>query len=190
MSKGGINPKVKDVLKLLGVGTIITVSVLFPGVAVAGNVILKEYQRYKWEKDKKEWEKFNQPRLRQILKRLEKQKTVEFLPNGAISITEKGKRKLLKYDLENIKLSRTTDGQWRIIMYDISEMKRWQRDIFRRFLKNLKFLKIQKSVYLTPFQCENEIEYLRQTFGVGAEVTIIKASGIENEEAYRKYFGL
>lgn len=183
--KERIDPRVKDVLKLLGLGTLLAIPILMPGVAY----IFKEYQKDKIESDKKEWEKFNLWRLRQVIKRLQKQKVVE-ITDGLVKITEKGRQKLLEFDLEKMELKRKTDGKWRLIIYDIADLRKEQRELFRSVLKRLKFLRIQKSVYLTPFVCESEIEYLRQIFDIGNEVIMMKVSGIENAEVYKKYFGI
>lgn len=180
-----IDPKVKEVLKLLGAGVLLTAAFLMPGTAI----LIKEYEKIKKEKDEKEWKKFNVWRLRQIIKRLQSQKDVEIV-GGQVKITDKGKNKLLTFDLEEIKLKEKTDGKWRIIIYDISNLRRFQRDIFRDTLKRLKFYRLQESVYLTPFICEDEIEYLRQTFQIGDEVQILTLSKLENEKAYREYFGI
>lgn len=185
-----IDPNVKTVLKLLATGVILATVLLFPGIAAAAPLI-KEYQNRKERKEyEKEWKKYNLYRLRQIIKRLENQKIVKFTNDGFIKITNNGNQKVLKYHIDDMNLSLKPDGKWRIIIYDISEMKKWQRNLFRAMLKKLKFLPLQKSVYLTPFPCENEIEYIRQAFEVGEEVRIITATGLENEEAYKKYFGL
>lgn len=181
-----IDPTVKTVLKILAAGVILTTVILVPGIAAAAPLI-KEYQNRKQEK---EWDKFNLYRLRQIINRLEKQKIVSFKTDGTAKITDKGKQKILKYNIDDMTLNLKPDGKWRIIVYDIEEMKKWQRELFRTMLKKLKFLQIQKSVYLTPFPCENEIEYLRQTYEVGTDVKIITATGLENEEAYKSYFGI
>lgn len=82
------------------------------------------------------------------------------------------------------------DGKWRIIIYDILTGKKEQANLFRRTLKRLKFLKLQKSVYITPFKCYDEIEYLRQACEVDREVLMLTVSGLENEKAYREYFGI
>jgi hypothetical protein len=57
-------------------------------------------------------------------------------------------------------------------------------------LKSLKFLRLQKSAYITPFICDDEIEYLRQFFNIGNEVIVLKITGIENEQVYKRYFGI
>lgn len=180
------DPKVKDVLKLLGGGTVLAASFVMPGAA---GVVLKEYKQYKKDKDEKEWKKFNLWRLKQVIKRLEKQKIVEFR-DGGVQLTEKGKRKILKFDLDDMQLKRKTDGKWRLIIYDIADFRKKERDFFREILKRMKFLKLQQSIYLTPYVCEDEIEYLKQMFGVGQEVQILKVTGIEKEKYYKEYFGI
>lgn len=183
---GKINPKVKEVLKILGAGTFLAASFVMPG---ATGVVLKEYEQHKREKDEKEWRKFNLWRLRETIKRLNAQKIIE-VKEGVIEITEKGRKKLLKFNLDDMDLGQKTDGKWRIIIYDISESKKKERDFLREILKRMKFLKLQRSIYLTPFICEDEIEYLKQMFGVGDEVKILKITGIDNEQAYKEYFGI
>lgn len=186
MSSGvRIDPKVKDVLKLLAAGVVLTTVVLFPGIAALGPVI-KEIQE---RRERKEWDKFNLWRLRQVTKRLEKQKVVE-ITHGIVKITDRGRRKLLKFNLDNIEIKRKTDGKWRLIIYDVANLKRSQSEFFRETLKKLNFLRLQKSVYVTPFICDDEIEYLRQLFDIGSEVLILKVAGIENEQVYKRYFGI
>lgn len=180
-----IDPKVKDVLKLLASGVILSTVVLFPGIAALGPLI-KEIQD---KKERKEWDKFNLWRLRQVIKRLERQKIVEII-NDAVKITEKGRRKILRFNINSMRIKRKTDGKWRLIIYDIANLKKSQREVFREMLKSLKFLRLQKSVYMTPFTCDDEIEYLRQFFNIGNEVIVLKITGIENEQTYKRYFGI
>lgn len=180
-----VDPRVRDILLLLGAGTFLVASIVMPGLPIILKPILEE----KRKKDEKEWKKFNLWRLKYILKRLQRQKMIEIV-GGVIRVTEKGKKKILKFDLENLKLKEKRDGKWRLIIYDVSNLKKQQREIFRSFLKRLKFLQLQESVYLTPFVCDEEIEYLRQTFQIGTEVQVLKVVGLENEEVYKSYFGI
>lgn len=180
-----IDPKVRDVLKLLAAGVILSTVVLLPGIAALGSIIEEE----KRKRERKEWEMFNLWRLRQVIMRLEKQKVVEIV-NNVVKITDKGKKKLLRFDIENMQLKKKTDGKWRLIVYDVADLRKEQRELFRLMLKKLKCFQLQESVYLTPFVCDDEIEYLRSIFNISKEVKVIKVSGIENEIVYRKYFGL
>jgi hypothetical protein len=180
-----IDPHVKDILTLLASGAILTASILVPPTTI----LYKEFEKYKRNKEYDQWQKFNLWRLKQVLKRLERQKTIE-VKGDQIVITDKGKKKVLQYNLETMSLRPKTDGKWRIIMYDISNMKKQERELFRSMLKKLQLLQLQESVYLTPFVCDDEIEFLRQQFNIGNDVIVLKVVGIENEPAYKKYFGI
>lgn len=180
-----IDPKVKDILLLLAGGTFLAASFIMPGLPL----VLKPFLNNQRQREDKEWAMYNTWRLRQIIKRLNEQKMVE-IKDGEVKITKKGRQKLLKYDLEKIELKKRIDGKWRLIIYDISNMKKPQREIFRATLKRLRFLQLQKSVYLTPYVCDDEIEFIRQTFNIGSDVILLKVKSIENEKAYKDYFGI
>lgn len=194
MKQSIINPKTKEVLLLLATGTLLLTSIVMPGVGIIAKEILKEYQRRQREQDIKEWQKYNPWRLRQLITRMQDSKYIKVIEEDGIpvvKITQKGKSRLLKYDLENLKLDESSwDGRWRLVIYDIPKIKKGQSELFRETLKRLEMLKLQKSVYLTPFKCKNEIEYLRQVLGIGNEVQILTVGNLENEAAYKSYFGV
>ena len=100
-----IDPRVKDILLLLSAGTFLAASIIFPGLPLAAKPILEAIKESQKQKRQKEWNKFNLWRLRQVIKRLEKQKLVEIVNvNGqpVVKITDRGKQKILKYDLEKV----------------------------------------------------------------------------------------
>lgn len=189
-----VDPKVKDILILLGAGTFLAASLVFPGLPVLAKAVIDLKNEAQTEKRMKEWDKYNLWRLRQIIKRMQDSKYVEIFDDDGISvvrISEEGKKKLFKYNLEDMSLDESSwDGKWRLIIYDVALAKKSQSEMFRRTLNKLKLLKLQKSVYLTPFKCEDQIEYLRQIYDIGKETLILKVGSIENEAAYRKYFGI
>ncbi|MFZ5366399.1 MAG: PaaX family transcriptional regulator C-terminal domain-containing protein [Patescibacteria group bacterium] len=49
------------------------------------------------------------------------------------------------------------DGQWRIVIFDISEASRYIRDVLREKLKSLGFGKLQQSVYISPYDFEQDL---------------------------------
>ncbi|HEY5600722.1 MAG TPA: hypothetical protein VIK81_01395 [Patescibacteria group bacterium] len=188
------DPKTFEVLKLLATGSILIASVIVPGLPIAAGALLKIKKNIDYENSRKEWEKFNLWRLKQVLKRMQNSKYVEIVTQRGVpvvKITDKGKEKLLKYDLQNLQLDQSKwDGRWRLIIYDVGKDKKRQVDTFRRTLNNLKVLRLQRSVYLTPFKCEDEIEYLKQVFDLDEEVQVLLIRSLDNESTYKKYFGL
>lgn len=190
MKSTKVEPKIKDILRLIGVGSAIAATFIVPGIPLLAKPFLAEKRR----QEELEWKKYNTWRLRQLLKRLKNQKMVEIIESESgpiVKISDRGKRKLLQYNLEDLQLiHKKWDHKWRIIAYDVDESKKSFRKSFQVVLKKLKFLQLQQSVYLTPFPCEDEIEFLRQIHGIGSEVAILTITGLENEQVYKEYFGL
>lgn len=190
-----ISPKIKDILFLLGSGVFLSSLIMFPGAGLGIKALYDVYEKFKRGKELKEWDKFNYSRLRFALRRLQKQKMIEIVEenqNSIVRLTQKGKMRTLKYNLEDMAIGKppTWDGKWRLIIYDITKFKHKQQSAFRHMLRKLRMLSLQKSVYLTPYPCGNEIEFLREYFDVGAEVIYIVAEKIENDQVYKRYFGL
>lgn len=186
--------RVQDILLLLGKGVLLSTLFLFPHAGVGIKAIYDFYKSTKREEDFKQWQKYNLTYLRFLLKRLQRQKLVTvYQQNGydVVRLTKKGKVKVLKYQLEEMQVKKQTkwDHKWRLIIYDITKFKHRQQTAFRRMLKKLKFLPLQKSVYMTPYPCHREIEFLREYFEVEEGVIYVIAEKIENDVLYRQYFG-
>lgn len=175
-------------------GTLLVGTIFMPGLGYAARMIDRAKRNYEWKESQRRWKKFNPYVLKRNLKRLRDQKDVEIVEKGGeelIKLTQKGHVKYLKFKLEELSLKgRKWDGKWRIVIYDIAKFKKNQVSAFRNILKYINFFQLQKSVYLTPYQCDEQILYLREYFGIGEEVLILRADKIENEDLYRQYFGL
>ena len=64
----------------------------------------------------------------------------------------------LKEDIPFFKFSQKKwDGYWRLVIFDIPEKKKLLRNALRRKLVSLSLGRWQKSVYITPFSLEEEI---------------------------------
>lgn len=190
----GKYPNTKEIIYLLGMGALITTGIVMPGalyVAKLVSDIKEESDRKKWQK---EWKKFNLYALKRNLKRLHQQKVIEFVKqNGEeiIKLTHEGSVRYLKLQLKELsQKGGKWDGKWHIVIYDISKFKRNQQSSFRNFLKSMNFLQLQRSVYITPYHCDEQIAYLREYFGISEDVILFEASRIENEPVYKGYFGL
>lgn len=110
-----------------------------------------------------------------------------------ISLTEKGKKKAgwLQIDALKIKRPKKWDGKWRIVIFDIAQLKKLYREAFRGKLKDLKFYPLQKSVWIYPFDCRAEIELLRDFFGLlEKEMRLIIAENIGDDSKLKKNFKL
>ena len=62
------------------------------------------------------------------------------------------------------------------------------RDILRIHLRSLGFEELQKSAFVHPFPCINEIEYIAKHYGIGKYVRFIIAESIDNEQYVKRRF--
>lgn len=136
----------------------------------------------------------NQKRnVRRAANRLKRQKLVKIYEKDGqeiIEITERGKQKILKYKFEAIKIpqQKKWDNIWRIVAFDIPEKHKRARDALRMKLKKLGFLKLQQSVFIYPFQCKNEVDFIAGFFGIKKYISYIEAQKIENDDKIKNHF--
>ncbi len=97
-------------------------------------------------------------------------------------LSVEGKKVALTYNLENMTISKHHwDKKWRIVIFDIPEKLKKVREALRYHLKRLGFKKLQHSVFVLPFECRNEIEYLVEFYNIRRFVRYIEADHIDNE---------
>jgi phenylacetic acid degradation operon negative regulatory protein len=92
-----------------------------------------------------------------------------------LRLTSKGFNKL-KEDVPLFKYSRQKwDGYWRMVIFDIPEEKRVFRDVLRQKLVSLGLAKWQRSIYITPFPLEEEINQFLKTKNIFGFAFCLKA---------------
>ncbi|MDP3726744.1 MAG: hypothetical protein Q8Q96_00320 [bacterium] len=164
----------KDVLKVLAAGGIILATPAIPALPM---ILAHTY---------KAWKEISSRDLGRIIKRLEKQEMIAIREKDGktlIEITEKGRKRLLKYDFENIKLkAKKRDGKWRLIIFDIPEGKKSARDVFRRKLLQMDCIRMQDSVFASAFPCRDEIDFLCHFLEISDFVTLVVLDKIERGE--------
>ena len=103
-----------------------------------------------------------------------------------------GKKKALTYNLENIKINRPKnwDSRWRIVIFDIPYYLKKSRDSLRFMFKKMGFYPLQKSVFIYPFDCQKEIEFITEWYKANKYIRFIVADSVDNEYFLRKYFKL
>ncbi|MBI2086638.1 MAG: CRISPR-associated endonuclease Cas2 [Candidatus Zambryskibacteria bacterium] len=143
----------------------------------------------------KEWREIDKKTLETTIASLYKSKLVDEKENkdGTITfiLSHEGKHAALTYDLDNLTIARHLwDEKWRIIIFDIPEKKKSVREALRHHLKKLGFKKLQHSVFVLPFKCRSEIEYLIEFHNVRRFVRYIEANHIDNELDLKHKFGI
>jgi DNA-binding transcriptional regulator PaaX len=133
--------------------------------------------------------------ISRTLWRLRKSRIIEFHEDGEnvkIVLTESGKKRILHYKLGNmeIKKPKRWDGNWRIVAFDIPENKKVARNALGYKMKEIGLLPFQKSLWIYPYECKDEIDFISSVFEVGKYVHYIVTRSITNDELLRKRFNL
>lgn len=112
--------------------------------------------------------------------------------NEVFVLTEKGREKAMLYAIEKMKIAsqKRWDKKWRIVMFDVPEKKMQARRAINFALKRLGCVQYQKSIFITPFPCEKEIDFVGECFGIRDHIRIVVADEVEQSDALRKSFGV
>jgi len=144
----------------------------------------------------REWRAINSRELSRAIRRLYESKLIFYRENkdGSVSITlnREGRKVALHYKLDEIKIPKPTrwDQQWRVIIFDIPEKQRKLRDALRVQLRQLGLQELQKSVFVHPYECRNEIDFIIELYNARLYVRFIEAFHIDNELHLKKKFRL
>jgi DNA-binding transcriptional regulator PaaX len=110
----------------------------------------------------------------------------------AFLLTEKGRERAMRYAIEQMRIAsqKTWDKKWRLIMFDVPEEKMQERRAINFALKRLGCAQYQKSIFITPFPCEKEIDFVGECFGIRDHIRIVVAGEVEKSDALKKTFGV
>jgi len=89
-----------------------------------------------------------------------------------------------------VKKPRKWDGRWRVLAFDISEKRRYLRKRIRSVLYSVGFVRLQDSVWIYPYDCEDMMTLLKADLKIGKEVLYLIVDSLENDKEYRKHFKL
>jgi len=116
-------------------------------------------------------------------------KIVEENNRKFIKLTKKGALKVLLAKAQ-VKIEKCWDGKWRVLVFDIPEDFHFIRDHFRNLLKQNHFIKLQASVFISPYSLNREaIRYLQKT-GLIKFVRIMKVEEMDDDSDLKKMFNL
>src|SRR3989344_2373441 len=118
---------------------------------------------------------------------------VEVRGKKHIEITEAGRR---FYALESAKLETRTrhprqwDHRYRLVIFDIPEKRKADRQRLRHLMHELGFLRLQDSVWVTPYESEDLVMLINADLRIGKDVLYLIVEAIENDSWIRKHFKL
>ncbi|MEK7200922.1 MAG: hypothetical protein AAB672_02230 [Patescibacteria group bacterium] len=152
--------------------------ILFLGIAApnaAGHII----KLLGWVPDYK-----NKHGTEEALKSLEDKKFIQFWVEngkGKLVLTKEGRLHLASLRVKHIKLPHRNkwDGLWRIVTFDIPEKLKINRRRFARALNFAGMYNLEKSVFIYPHECKEQIFKIAELYEVKKYARYIVACSVD-----------
>jgi DNA-binding transcriptional regulator PaaX len=111
--------------------------------------------------------------------------------NQYTKLTKEGKKRAnsLKLECENAIISTSWDGYWRIILLDIPEERKSEREALRYLLKKAGFACLKNSVWISMYPFEHLFTNIKKDLNLSTELIIIVTDKID-EETEKEFFTL
>ena len=145
---------------------------------------------------KKDWREINRSYLYRIIKEFHQERLVEYAErdDGTINIviTEAGREKALSFKIDSLKIKKSPiwDKKWRLVSFDIPEYLSNVRATLREKLQELGFKQLHKSVFIFPYPCEDEINFLVEFFNLRSYIRYAEVTKLTNEAELKLNFEL
>ena len=112
--------------------------------------------------------------------------------NRRLRLTPKGERRLRLIEARDFQFKKPKkwDGRWRVLIFDIPERSKNTREQIRHTLLSIGFQRLQDSVWVYPYDCEDFITVLKLDFRIGKDLLYVIADHIEQDISLRTHFGL
>ncbi len=167
---------------------------LMTGLAIGLSYSPKQHAKI-LKQASKDWQKINEKEFKKEVDDLYRSKLVDLKENEdksfSMTITNRGKIKILRYHFEAMEITQKNwDGKWRMVVFDVPEKFRKGRDALRQKLKTLGFYELQRSVFIFPYSCEDEINFIVEFFDLRSYARYGVLESIDNDQHLRSIFHL
>jgi|SRR3989338_685995 len=147
----------KVIIAALAIAGVVTIAVVAPALPAALGAVFSMSGRY------------SHKQIKRSLAKLKKDGLISIAYEGkrmVIKLTKNGKQKALKYQLDEmqIKPQKRWDRKFRLVIFDIPKQYKQNSTMFAKKLKDMGFALLQKSVWVCPYPCEDEIDFLKEVY--------------------------
>ncbi len=103
--------------------------------------------------------------------------------NEYARLTKTGRKKMhsLLLDSDTTLVNTAWDGFWRIILLDLPEERKNERESFRYLLKKAGFVCLKNSAWISPFPFEHLFTNIKKDLGLTSEMMIIVTELVDEE---------
>ena len=120
---------------------------------------------------------------------------VFIIENGRklVRITPAGRRVLALEEQKTalqLQKKKRWDKRWRVVICDIPEYRRGTRDKLRLTMRTAGFYRLQDSVWIYPYDCEDFMALVKADLQIGNAVLYMVVEKIENDSKVKTHFML
>lgn len=138
------------------------------------------------------WRDFDRSDFQTKLYKLQASKMIKVYRKGKdkyLELTAKGIKNAEELLIKNYEWgNKIWDKKWRIIIFDVPNNRNEKRDAFRRRLLNWGFIQFQKSVFVFPYECRSEVEFIARRLYIENNVRYIVADFFQDDHILIKKF--
>jgi CRISPR/Cas system-associated endoribonuclease Cas2 len=102
-------------------------------------------------------------------------------------------RKALAFEQAKVALKnqkKKWDRRWRMVVFDVPERRRKVRTRLCAIMREIGFVRLQDSVWVYPYDCEDFIALLKAELKIGRDVLYAIVDTIEHDKNLRQHFNL
>lgn len=132
---------------------------------------------------------------RKIAYYAKRQELVKVVENSdgsfCVSLSEKGLKRGVAASFETMSIprQRSWDKRWRIVLYDIPEQHVASRRFLLEKLKTLNFYMLQRSMWVYPYPCLEQIELIKHVLPeIAPHVVLLETDKIDKHNQLVKHF--
>ena len=135
----------------------------------------------------REWKFINRQYLWRLVREFKYDRLINFQEKGngeiIVTLSDKGRTIVLSFDFDKLVIKEPLrwDKKWRLVIFDIPEKKRQVRNALRDKLVELGFKELQRSIFVHPYNCQSEIDFIIEVFEIRPYVRLVIAGKITNE---------
>jgi DNA-binding transcriptional regulator PaaX len=180
----------KFLLMFVGIGMIACGGAIVPG-------ILKVIEEFGMPEEKSK--RYSRKQLDNAFAHLKRQKLVEIIKEKDgkmhVKLTNKGKKRMVEFSIDTLKIKkpRKWDKKWRVLMFDIPtkpKIYNQAREALRSKIKELGFFQMQKSAWVCPYECEDELLFVAELYHVEKYIEVLTVESLLHESILKRKFKL
>ena len=143
-----------------------------------------------------EWEEINRNYLYRVIREFEDEQLISIVEmkdgTRTVVLSERGKKRAFSFHIHHIQITKPKkwDGKWHAVFFDIPEGWKAARESLRHKLYELDFYHWQKSVFVHPYPCRAEIDFIAAFFNVRLFVRYATLSEVSHEAELLRHFEL